>query len=94
MRMQNIRCSPVLFCITAVYPPWVSRGSCSVLSVEALQSGLSAPVKLSDSGRSGSRAGQGLESAATLPVSPHEHDSASDMADPGGAGKLQSLPHL
>lgn len=65
-----------------------------MVSVEVLQSGVSAPVKLSDSGRSGSRAVQGLESAATPPAFPHARDSASDMADPGGAGKLQYLPYL
>lgn len=65
-----------------------------MVSVEVLQSGLSAPVKLSDSGRSGSRAGRGLESAATQPVCLHAHGSASDMADPGGAGKLKYLQSL
>lgn len=65
-----------------------------MVSAEVLQSGLSAPVKLSGSGRSGSRAGRGLETAATQPAFPHSRDSASDTADPGGAGKLQYLPYL
>lgn len=62
--------------------------------MQVLQLGLSAPVKLSDSGRAGSQAGRGLESAATRPACHHAHGSASDMADPGGAGKLQYLPSL
>lgn len=55
---------------------------------------LSAPVKLSDSGTSGSRAGRAPESAATRTATPRAGDSASDTADLGGAGKLQYLPYL
>lgn len=62
--------------------------------VKVFQSRLSAPAKLSDSGRAGSLAGQELESAATQPASRHAHGSASNMADPGGAGKQRCLPAL
>lgn len=64
------------------------------MSVGELQLGLSPPVKPSDSGRSGSPADQGQESAATPPALPHAPDSASDTADPGAAGTLQYLPNL
>ena len=66
----------------------------SVVSAEVLQLGLSAPVKLSDSGRSGSRAGPELASAATQPASPRAHGNASDTDDPGGGGKLICLQYL
>lgn len=65
-----------------------------MLSVEVLQLGLSAPVMLSDSDRSGSQADRGLENVAMLPVILRAGDSAWDMADPGGAGKLQYLRNL
>lgn len=87
---------PFTFHVTALCTSLFSScgPGCSVVSVQVSQLWFSAPVKLSDSGRSGSRAGQGPESASTQPACLHAHGSASDMADPEGAGKLQYLPSL
>lgn len=90
---ENIfRCS-LLFC--SVHFP-VQRFGPSYFSVVPTEgrSGLRAPVKLSDSGTSGSRAGRRLESAATLPTFLRARDSASNTADSGGAGKLRYLLYL
>lgn len=65
-----------------------------LLSVEVLWSALSPPVKLSDSGRSGSQAGLAPASAATQPASLHARDSASDTADLGAAGMPRYLQCL
>lgn len=84
IQIHNIRsflfCPALQLCVpsSSVRVWWFSS---SVVSA-VLQLGLSAPVKLSDSGRSGSQAGRGPESAATQPGAPHAHDSASGMADP------------
>lgn len=74
--------------------PW-HRSSAVSLSVRHDGSRrLSAPAEPSDSGTEGSQAGRGQASGATQPACRRAHDSAGDMADPGGGSKLQSLPYL
>lgn len=98
--MHIVRCVP--FCsalllfvssssVVAALVAWLLSGVSAGFAV-AVQ--FSAPVELSDSGRSGSRADQGPESASTQPACPHARGSASDKADSGGPGKLQYLPSL